>query len=226
MLYNKGGIIVKNKINSISGWSIIGLIIGLLIVVLLITIVEQSLFMKNTTLLKIIEKAYTEGYGIMYAYYSMYVLFRVILLIVPTVGAALLIRELNEKNEINDLRSKKVKTVQIYSGLLLWCIVIVYCFAYKISFEDVFLNQPTYPNWVALCQLYEVVVPALALTFVDNSYLDIRNAKKIRQYKKLPKVVEKKTIEVFSEGDLTEREQLHLLKNLEKQKAKILRNRH
>lgn len=234
MFYSKGGIVVKNrikilrnKINSISGWSQIVIMLVLLIVILFVTIVEYSLFQKNTKLSYVFEKVFTEGYGtIMYFNYIAYVLCRMALLIVPTVGMALFIKFVHDKNELNVYRSKKRSAITLYGSLILWCVFIECCFAYKIYFEANYLNQPVLSNWVGLCQMYEVIVPALALTFVDDSFSDIRNEKKMKQRKKLLKPVEQKAIKVFSEGGLSEKEQLHLLNNLEKQKAKLLKNRY
>lgn len=218
---------IYGKLRTAKGWTKLIILFILLIFILFITTIGQLFFEKEVTLWEVVKNGFSGSYVIgQYAIYGIYVIAKMFVIIVPTIGAAFLIRLINYKDTLSFKAYRIASTGGIFTVVVLWVVCLFLGYIYKITIEENYLFYDALNNWEAIFQLYEYMVPALALTFIDNTFTEIRSAKKIKQRKKLSQVAENEIVEIFSEGNLTTAEQLHLLRNLKKQTNKHLKNKH
>ncbi|MEK4487900.1 hypothetical protein MHH81_20545 [Psychrobacillus sp. FSL H8-0484] len=218
---------IYEKLRTAEGWTKLNILFRLLIFILFITTIGQLFFEKEVTLWEVVKNGFSGTYVIgQYIIYGFYVIAKMLVIIVPTIGAALLIRLINYKDTLSVKAYRIASTGGIFTAVVIWVVLLFVGYIYKITIEENYLFFDALNNWEAIFQLYEYMLPALALTFIDNTFTEIRSAKKIKQRKKLSQVVENEIVEIFSEGNLTTAEQLHLLRNLKKQTNKHLKNKH
>lgn len=217
---------IFKKLQTAEGWPKLNILFGFLVTILFFTIISQLFIDKEVTLWQVVKNGFSGKYEQwQYIFYGLYIIFKMLVIIMPTIGAAILIRMINHNNTLNvkDYRTANIGTIII---LFLWVVSLLVSYIYKVWFEGEFLSIPEPGYWEAHFQMYEIMLPALALTFIDNTFTEISRAKKIFRRKKLSPVVENKLVKIFSEGNLTENEQLHLLRNLEKQTNNYLEHKH
>lgn len=217
---------IIKKLRTAEGWTKLNILFRFLIFLLFITTIGQLFFEKEVTILDVVKNGFTGKYGVwQYVIYGFYVIAKMLVIIVPTIGAALIIRLIN----YSDTLSVKAYRIASKGGIIIviisWISLLLVSYIYKITIEENFLFTDALTNWESLFQLYEYVLPALVLTFIDNTFTEIRSAKKIKQRKKLSQDVENEIAEIFSKGNLTKAEQLHLLRNLKKQTNKLIDNK-
>lgn len=218
---------IYGKLRTAEGWTKLIILFILLIFILFITTIGQLFFEKEVTLWEVVKNGFSGSYVIgQYMIYGIYVIAKMFVIIVPTIGAAILNRLINYKDTLSFKAYRIASAGGIFTVVVIWVVPVLACYIYKITIEENYLFYDALNNWEAMSQLYEYMVPALALTFIDNTFTEIRSAKKIKQRKKLSQVAENEIVEIFSEGNLTTAEQLHLLRNLKKQTNKHLKNKH
>lgn len=215
------------KQQTAEGWDKLNTLFGLLIVILFITTVGQLFVVKDVKPLEVIKNVFSGTYVVgQYINYGLYVMAKMLVITVPTIGAALLIRMINYKNTLNVKSYRIAGTGGLVFAVFIWVVVLMVSYFYKIDFEENYLLFDELTNMEGLYQMYEYVLPAFILTFIDDAFSEIRSAKKMEQRKKLLPDVETEIVKIFSEGDLAQAEQLHLLRNLKKQTKNYLENKH
>lgn len=214
------------KLRTAEGWTKLKILFRFLIFLLFITTIGQLFIQKDVTLLDVVKNGFSGTYGIgQYIIYGFYVIAKMLVIIVPTIGAALIIRFINYSDTLSVKAYRIASTGGILIAIITWIFLLFVSYIYKIMIEENLLFSDALTNWEAIFQLYEYVLPALVLTFIDTTFTEIRSAKKIKQRKKLSQDVENEIVEIFSEGNLTTAEQLHLLRNLKKQTNKLIDNK-
>ena len=217
---------IVKKLRTAEGWTKLNILFRFLIFLLFITTIGQLFIAKDVTLWEVVKNGFVGKYRIgQYFIYGFYVMAKMLVIIVPTIGAALIIRYISYKNSLSVKAYRIASTGGIITAIIFWLGLLVVSYFYKIMVEENYLLADALTNWEELFQLYEFALPAMVLTFMDNTLTEIGSAKKIKKREKLPQDVENKIIEIFSEGNLTTKEQLHLLGNLEKQTNKHLNNK-
>ncbi|GEM_PF-5448415 len=217
---------IFKKFQRAEGWNKFNTLFRFLIFILLLITIEQLFFEKDVTLWEVLENVILGTYGLgQYIIYGLYIISKMLVIIVPTIGAVLIVRLINYKDTLK-VRTYRIASVGgIIATIFIWLVLFFGSYLYKRMIEENYLFFDPLTKWEEIFQLYEYVLPALILTFIDNTFTEIRSAKKIKQRKKLSQDVEKVVVEIFSEGNLTTAEQLHLLRNLKTQTNKHLKNR-
>lgn len=216
-----------NKLRTAEGWAKLNILFAFLIFLLFITTIGQLFFAKDVTLNEVVKNVLSGTYRLgQYVNYAVYVIVKMFVIISPTIGAALLIRAINYKDTLNIKAYKIASTGGIVVLLIAWVVSLFLSYMFKIYVEERYLSADVLTDLEQLFQLYDIVLPALALTFIDNTFTEIRSAEKIKSGKKLDGKLEKELVEIFSDERFTKGTQQHLLNNLKKQADKQPQRNH
>ncbi|KEK10228.1 hypothetical protein EP18_14035 [Lysinibacillus sphaericus] len=217
---------IITKLRTAEGWPKLNILFRFLIFILFITTIGQLFIEKEMTPWEVLKTGFSGKYGVgQYIIYGLYVIAKMLVIIVPTIGAALIIRFISYKDSLSVKFYRIASTGGIVTAISCWLGLLIVSYLYKITIEENYLLVAAPTDLVVLFQLYEYALPAMVLTFMDNTLNEIGSAKKIKKKEKLPQDLEDKVAKIFSKGNLTTKEQLHLLRNLEKQTNNYLRTK-